>query len=304
MAPMLSTRAVADASGYSVQQVRVLERLGVVPPAARAANGYRRFRPEHVLALRAYRQLAEAVGPVVARRVLADVRTLPLDEAAARVSALHVGLARQRDEALAARRALALVRDEASLDAALPRERGGADDPDAMTITELARALGVRASRLRFWEREGLVAPERVGTGPVRGRRYPVAAIREARVAAALRSAGHPVPVVREVVASLRRLAGPDAPASPAGAPAAGLDPDAALQRHLDVIARRTLALVAAGADVVRLLTDAADVVDPTDAEAGATRRPARRVGLRDTSVRRTRRARRRLGPWRGRRGP
>ncbi|WP_323095423.1 MerR family transcriptional regulator [Intrasporangium sp. YIM S08009] len=266
-APVLSTRAVADASGYSVQQVRVLEGLGVVPPADRAANGYRWFRPEHVLALRAYRRLADAVGPVVARRVLADVRTLPLDEAAARVSALHVGLTRQRDEALAARRALALVRDEASLDTAATGDSGGTEDPDAMTITELARALGVRTSTLRFWEREGLVAPERVGSGSVRGRRYPVAAIREARVAAALRSAGHPVPAVREVVASLRRLAGPDTPPSPAGTTgAAGLDPDAALQRHLDAIARRTLALVAAGADVVRLLTDEVGAVEPTDA--------------------------------------
>ena len=253
--PTLSTRAVADASGYSVQQVRVLEGLGVVPPATRAANGYRRFGPEHVVALRAYRRLAEAVGPVVARQVLAEMRALPLDEAAARVSGLHVGLARQRDEALAARRALALVRAEAALDGA---PTAAAEDPgDAMTITELARALGVRASTLRFWEREGLVAPERVGSGSVRGRRYPVAAIREARVAAALRSAGHPVPAVREVVASLRRLAGPAAPSAPAGAPvAAGLDPDAALQLHLDAIARRTLALVVAGADVVRLLTD------------------------------------------------
>jgi DNA-binding transcriptional MerR regulator len=263
----LSTRAVADASGYSAQQVRVLEGLGVLPPAERAPNGYRLFRTDHVVALQAYRRLAEAVGPVVARRVLAGVRTLPLDEAVARVSALHVGLARQREEALAAQRALTLVRAES----------GDTDLPDdALTITQLAQALGVRASTLRFWEREGLVAPERVGSGPVRGRRYPPAVVREARVAAALRSAGHPVPAVRAVVASLRRLAGaelePDVEpqAGPAteldeasgGAGGGGrpvtarLDPDAALQRHLDGIARRTLALVAAGADVVRLLGD------------------------------------------------
>ena len=31
-----------------------------------------------------------------------------------------------------------------------------------MTITELAAALGVRASTLRFWEQEGLVSPDRV----------------------------------------------------------------------------------------------------------------------------------------------
>ena len=57
----------------------------MVPPATRAVNGYRRFRPEHVVALRAYRRLAEAVGPVVARHVPAKVRALPLDGAAALV---------------------------------------------------------------------------------------------------------------------------------------------------------------------------------------------------------------------------
>jgi DNA-binding transcriptional MerR regulator len=68
---LLRTVDVARASGYSVQQVRDLERLGVIPPAARSGNGYRSYTPIHVHALRAYRGLAEAVGPVEARRMLA-----------------------------------------------------------------------------------------------------------------------------------------------------------------------------------------------------------------------------------------
>ncbi|WP_312858466.1 helix-turn-helix domain-containing protein, partial [Pseudonocardia pini] len=50
---------MAAATGYSAQQVRVLEQQGVLEPAHRAANGYRRFGPAHVRDLAAYRDLAE-----------------------------------------------------------------------------------------------------------------------------------------------------------------------------------------------------------------------------------------------------
>ena len=65
-----------------------------------------------------------------------------------------------------------------------------------MTITELAAALGVRTSTLRFWEQEGLAVPERVTT--LRARQYGTGAIREARIVAALRSSGYCVPGVRD----------------------------------------------------------------------------------------------------------
>ncbi|MGN7702048.1 MerR family transcriptional regulator [Cellulosimicrobium sp. 22601] len=244
----LRTSDVARAAGCSVQQVRDLEALGVVPPAGRSANGYRTFGDEHVLALRAYRGLAAAVGPVVARRVLRDARSLGLDEAVALVSGLHVTLARERDEALAARRALLVIRSEDDPAGSPGSTTAGATERDGsvLTITELAAALGVRASTLRFWEHEGLLAPERVAsrTGAVSARRYPPATVREARVVAALRAAGYRVPEVRHAIDALRGATGP----------ADVADPLAALDARLDAIARRTLALLEAGHDVVRLL--------------------------------------------------
>lgn len=245
----LRTADVARAAGCSVQQVRDLEALGVLPPAGRSANGYRAFGDEHVLALRAYRGLASAVGPVVARRVLRDARSLPLDEAASLVSRLHVTLTREREEALAARRALLVVRSEGDGAAGSPGDTPTAAEADAsvLTITELAAALGVRASTLRFWEHEGLLAPERVAsrTGAVSARRYPPAAVREARVVTALRAAGYRVPEVRRAIDALRGTIGP----------ADVADPLAALDARLDAIARRTMALLEAGHDVARLLT-------------------------------------------------
>ncbi|MDA2808312.1 MerR family transcriptional regulator [Nocardiopsis suaedae] len=223
----LRTRDVSAATGYSVQQIRDLEAQGVIPPAPRAANGYRRFSPEHVRDLRAYRDLAAAVGPVVARRTMHGIRASAYDEAAAAIASLHAALAREREEALAARHALRTISAEAAADA----------DPapgDAMTIGELAGALGVRASTLRFWEKCGLVAPERVTTRAAAARRYPPAAIREARITAALRAAGYRVPDVQRTIEAVRGLEGLD-------------EPLAVLETRIGAIADRMVALLRAG---------------------------------------------------------
>lgn len=228
----LNTAGVAAASGYCVQQVRDLERLGVIPPARRADNGYRQFAAEHLLALRAYRKLAVAIGPVMARRILREVHALPLDQAAALISSVHVSLTREREDALVAQRALRMIHAEADEEESV--------DEDTMTITELADALGVRTSTLRFWEQAGLVIPERVTHLAVR--RYPSAAIREARIIAALRAAGYRIPDVQKTIESIRRLDDVESPLR-------------TLDARLDAIARRTLALVSAGTDITELIT-------------------------------------------------
>jgi DNA-binding transcriptional MerR regulator len=235
--PPLRTADVGRESGYSVQQVRDLERLGVIPPAVRAANGYRSYSPIHVRALRAYRGLASAAGPVEARRLLAGALAGSLADAAAEIGTVHVRLARERDEALRAQEALSAIQGEAAV------PDGNVTNADTMTITELAAALGVRTSTLRFWEQEGLAVPERVTT--VRARRYGTEAIREARIVAALRSSGYGIPAVRDVVATLRGLENA----------AEGISEAARiLDRRLDQIAARTVALLRAGADIAAIL--------------------------------------------------
>ncbi|MFE4539993.1 MerR family transcriptional regulator [Streptomyces scopuliridis] len=235
----LRTVDVAGETGYSVQQVRDLERLGVIPPAARSSNGYRSYTPLHVRALRAYRGLAGAVGPVAARQMLAELRTETLAEAAAAVNGVHVRLARERDEALRAQEALRAIQAEANT----PEFE---HDGDAMTITELAGALHVRPSALRFWEQEGLVIPERVTS--LRARRYGLPAIRAARIVAALRSAGYGIAAAREIMESLHRLDGPE-------------DAQHILRQRLDQIAVRTVALLRAGADLAAVV---ASTQEPT----------------------------------------
>jgi DNA-binding transcriptional MerR regulator len=227
-----TTSRLAAASGYSVQQVRDLERLGVIPPANRQPNGYRRFGPAHLTALRAYRQLAVAVDPVNARMTMIEARRLPYDEAIARVVALHVDLARARDQTIAALRALETIVEE----------DGSAEPPspaDAMSITELSAALGVRSSALRFWEQQGLVTPER--TSRLGARTYPVAAIRDARIIAALRAGGYRIPAVQAVIESVHALNPNDA--------------RRALQERLRTIATRSESLLRAGSAIADLIT-------------------------------------------------
>jgi DNA-binding transcriptional MerR regulator len=230
----LSTAQISAASGFSVQQIRDLERVQAIPPAERAQNGYRRFSAIHVIALRAYRNLAVAIGPVEARRVMRQIRALPLDRAVALINGLHVTLAVQRERALAAERALEDISAEAFDDTA-------AGPQDVMTITELAAALGVRASTLRFWESVGLISPERVTR--LAARRYPVSAIREARIVAALRSAGYRIPDIQNLMRSIRDVRNVG-------------DTSGALRARVQAIARQMCALLTAGTDIVTLLTD------------------------------------------------
>lgn len=227
-----TTSRLAAVSGYSAQQVRDLDHLGVIPPAVRQSNGYRQFSRIHVTALRAYRDLAVALGPVVARATMRDTRHLPSDEAIARIVALHVDLARSRHDAIAALHALDSIVEESAHDA--PAAPG-----DTMSITELSTALGVRSSTLRFWEQEGLITPER--DDPLGARRYPPDTVRDARIVATLRAGDHRIPAIRAVMTSLHALDNTT-------------DAREALHDRLRDIAIRSDALLRAGADLSHLL--------------------------------------------------
>ena len=232
-----TTSRLASATGYSVQQVRDLERLGVIPPAIRQSNGYRRFDAEHITALLAYRHLAIAVGPVVARSTMREARVLPYDEAIARVVALHVGLAQSREDTIAALRALDSIVEEVAHEAT-------STPADSMSITELSTALGVRSSALRFWEQEGLIRPERV-TG-FNARSYPLGAIRDARIVAALRAGGYRIPAVRAVMGSIRTINDTN-------------DAREALQNRLRTLATQSEALLRAGTAIANFLAPCTD---------------------------------------------
>jgi DNA-binding transcriptional MerR regulator len=189
--PRLRTVDVARRSGYSVQQVRDLERSGVLPAAARTAAAYRVYGEVHIRSAVAYRALAGGVGPVEAKRIMRAAHSG--GDVLALLDAAHARLDRERrDLALAVEAAEAISRE--LIDDVRPS--------DAMTVSELAAALGVRPSTLRHWDAEGLVVPDRVDTA----RRYSPAQVRDARIVHQLRGAGYRIEPLRALMPNLREV--------------------------------------------------------------------------------------------------
>ncbi|MQA79722.1 MAG: MerR family transcriptional regulator [Streptosporangiales bacterium] len=190
----MRTVDVARRAGYSVQQVRNLERDGVLPTATRTAAGYRRYEEIHLRSAQAYRALAAGAGPVEAKRIVRAVHECPAPEVLALLDAAHARLDRERtDLALAVRAAEAITAEP--IDDVRAR--------DSMSVSELAAALGVRTSTLRHWDAEGLVVPDRVST---RGtRQYAPADVRDARIVHQLRGAGYRIDTLRALMPDLPR---------------------------------------------------------------------------------------------------
>ncbi|GGT82527.1 MerR family transcriptional regulator [Actinomadura citrea] len=208
----LRTIDVARRTGYSVQQVRNLERDGVLPPAVRTATGYRVYGEPHVQSALAYRALAAGAGPVEAKKIVRAAHRFPAPDVLVLLDAAHAGLDAERTRLRQAREAAQAISDEPV---------GDVRASDAMSVSELAAALGVRPSTLRHWDAEDLVVPDR---GPVRGaRRYTPAQVRDARVVHQLRQAGHRIASLRALMPELRAARGTEDVASALDARDAGL---------------------------------------------------------------------------------
>lgn len=190
----MRTVDVARNAGYSVQQVRNLEREGVLPPAVRTATGYRIYGQLHLQSALAYRALAAGAGPVEAKKIVKAAHQSPTSQVLALLDAAHAQLHTERTELRHAQRAAQAISSE-------PLDDVRASD--SMSISELAAALGVRPSTLRHWDAEGLVVPDR---DPTRGtRNYTPSQVRDARIVHQLRKAGYRVAPLRALMPALRR---------------------------------------------------------------------------------------------------
>ncbi|WP_037314441.1 MerR family DNA-binding transcriptional regulator [Amycolatopsis orientalis] len=189
----MRTAEVARRSGYSVQQVRNLERDGVLPAAARTPSGYRIHGEVHLRSALAYRALAAGVGPVEAKRIVRAAHREPAARLLALLDAAHAGLHAERADLREAREAVRVISAEPIGDV-----RGS----DSMSVSELATALGLRPSTLRHWDAEGLVVPDRDPRGT---RRYTPAQVRDARIVHQLRLAGYRVAPLRALMPELQR---------------------------------------------------------------------------------------------------
>ncbi|AUI60095.1 transcriptional regulator [Amycolatopsis sp. BJA-103] len=189
----MRTAEVARRAGYSVQQVRNLERDGVLPEATRTASGYRSYGEVHLRSALAYRALAAGVGPVEAKKIVRALHRDPLAEVLALLDAAHARLDAERADLREATEAVRVISREPIEDV-----RGS----DSMGVSELASALGLRPSTLRHWDAERLVVPGRDQRGT---RRYTPSQVRDARIVHQLRLAGYRVAPLRALMPELRR---------------------------------------------------------------------------------------------------
>jgi len=185
---------LARLAGLGVTQIRTYERLGFLPAAERGANGYRRYSPAHVEALRVARTVIAGYGWQNALDVMRAAHRGDSAAVFALVNARHAALHGQHT-----RIKVAVETTEAML--RRPTETTTSRRRPPVRIKEAARTVGARPSALRFWERQGLLQPQRE---PSTGYRlYDADQLGRLNVIALLRDVGYHFDAIREVLDEL-----------------------------------------------------------------------------------------------------
>lgn len=192
--PFLRTVDLAHTAGVSVQQVRNYEAGGFLPPAERAANGYRLYTQRHLSALKAAVALISSYGLQRARSIMQAVHAEKLAVALALIDERHSELANQRlqlEQTLAALRTLAVQ----------PGPLANTRYSQRLRVGEAAKQAGVRISALHFWEQQGLLHPTRDKSS--RYRIYDEQQMQRLQVVVLLRAAGYDFDVIRATLNEL-----------------------------------------------------------------------------------------------------
>lgn len=230
---------LARVHGLSAQAVRNYERDGVLPPAERSWNGYRRFTEVHAKALSAYLALIPGHGYAASGEMMHAVNRGEIDTALRAIDHTHALLQRDRQTLDAVEAAVSVLTGTQRE----PRSR------KAVPISALAHRLGVRPATLRKWERAGLLRPVR--DPATRYRLYSPDDVRDAELAHLLRRGGYRIDHIADVLHRVRD--------------AGGTEPLAASLRHWrERLTERGRAI----------LTGAARLADYIDSGTAPTTRP------------------------------
>lgn len=186
---------LAQAVHISVQQVRNYEANGFIPRAERSPSGYRRYTAQHLAALKTTKLLMAGYGRQPTQQIMQALHAGQREVALALIDTQHAHLAATRaqlEQTLAALRALTSTPFPPK-----PLLRRA----DRVRISEAARMVGVRVSALRFWERLGLLTPEREANS--RYRVYGESQLRRLRIVALLRQTHHDFATIRTTLNEL-----------------------------------------------------------------------------------------------------
>ncbi|MET8552820.1 MerR family transcriptional regulator [Micromonospora zamorensis] len=187
---------LARGHGLSAQAVRNYEREGVLPPAERTSNGYRRFTEVHAKALSAYLALIVGHGYAASGDIMRAVNRGEIDTALRMIDQSHTLLQRDRET-------LDVV--EAAV-VTLTGTKASAQSREAVPISVLAHRLGLRPATLRKWELAGILRP---GRDPATQHRvYSPDDVRDAELAHLLRRGGYRLDHIAGVLRRVRDAGG------------------------------------------------------------------------------------------------
>ncbi|MEO3771751.1 MerR family transcriptional regulator [Micromonospora sp. B9E7] len=187
---------LARRHGLSAQAVRNYEREGVLPPAERTPNGYRRFSEVHVKALSAFLALIVGHGHAASGDIMRAVNRGEIDTALRTIDQSHGLLQRDRETLDAVETAVA------TLVGTKPPPQSGA----AVPISVVAHRLGLRPATLRKWELAGVLRPRR--DPETRHRVYAPDDVRDAELAHLLRRGGYRLDHIAAVLRQVRDAGG------------------------------------------------------------------------------------------------
>ncbi|MEU8185103.1 TioE family transcriptional regulator [Micromonospora sp. NPDC049047] len=187
---------LARVHGLSAQAVRNYERDGVLPPAQRTPNGYRRFTETHAKALSAYLALVAGHGYAASGEIMRAVNRGETDAALRTIDKGHALLQRDRETLDAVETAVV----------ALTATRPQPQIRKPVSVSVLAHRLGVRPATLRKWERAGVLRP---GRDPATHYRvYLPDDVRDAELAHLLRRGGYRLDHIAGVLRQVRGAGG------------------------------------------------------------------------------------------------
>lgn len=194
----LRTSDLARALGLHPNTIRLYEAWGYLPPAPRAANGYRQFTPYHLDQARLVRLVLRCTwlsGPIRAEGLALIAAGTAYDLDAALEHAQRVAVLIQAEHAQAEAAVQALERWAAGEPGASAGTGGG------LRIGAVARLLEVSLDVLRNWERNGLLeVPREARSGY---RLYGPAEIDRLRVIRTLRRARYSIMSILRMLLAL-----------------------------------------------------------------------------------------------------
>lgn len=178
----------------STSALRHYESWGIVPPAARADNGYRMYTEEHLAYFTCIRAMLPGFGMNIAKEVM---KLMMRGEVAEALWVVNASQAELYQDKVMAERTVELLDTNHLTEAEQhhPRSRRW------MTIGEIAEETGVPASAIRHWELEGLLDLPRDEENGYR--KFNQAHYRQILIIRTLRSANHPLDVIKSVMDNL-----------------------------------------------------------------------------------------------------